>query len=111
MCKTAAKYGYLVIISFCKLYVCINGGIMKRTGAISGPVVTITVADIDKALQKVVKAGGKVMVEKQKVMGIGWNAYAIDTEGNVMGIWQSTRQMQACYLSAPRICSVLFSLF
>ncbi|MDE1860470.1 MAG: VOC family protein [Candidatus Micrarchaeota archaeon] len=71
----------------------INGGMMKRMPAIKSPVITINVDDIDKAMQKVVKAGGKVIVEKQKVMDMGWNAYVQDTEGNIIGVWQSTRKM------------------
>ncbi len=66
----------------------INGGMMKRMPNIKGPVITITVDDAKKALDKVKKAGGKVLVEPQKVMDMGWNAYAMDTEGNVIVVWQ-----------------------
>jgi len=72
----------------------INGGMMKRMGAVKAPVVTINVADIDKAVQKVTKAGGKVVMEKQKVMDMGWNAYVMDTEGNVIGVWQNAMKPQ-----------------
>lgn len=71
----------------------INGGMMKRAAAVKAPVVTINVDDIDKAMEKVVKAGGKVVMEKQKVMDMGWNAYVKDTEGNVIGVWQNARKM------------------
>jgi uncharacterized protein len=71
----------------------INGGMMKRMPNMKGPVVTITVDDMKKALAKVTKAGGRVLVEPQKVMDMGWNAYVQDTEGNVIGVWQSARQM------------------
>ncbi len=71
----------------------INGGMMKRMPNIKGPVVTINVADIDKAIQKVVKSGGKSLGEKQKVMDMGYNAYVQDTEGNVIGIWQTLKPM------------------
>lgn len=67
----------------------INGGMMKRMAAVKAPVVTINVDDIDKAVQKVVKAGGKVVMKKQKVMDMGWNAYVKDSEGNVIGVWQN----------------------
>lgn len=69
----------------------INGGMMKRMDRVRAPVVTVSVEDIDKAMQKVVKAGGRVAVEKQKVMDMGWNAYVVDTEGNVIGVWQNLR--------------------
>jgi predicted enzyme related to lactoylglutathione lyase len=70
----------------------INGGMMKRIAAVKAPVVTINVDDIDKAMEKVVKAGGKVVTEKQKVMDMGWNAYVKDSEGNVIGVWQNARK-------------------
>lgn len=70
----------------------INGGMMKRGAAVRAPVVTINVDDIDKAVQRVVKAGGKVVMEKQKVMDMGWNAYVKDSEGNVIGVWQNARR-------------------
>lgn len=70
----------------------INGGMMKRMKAVRAPVVTINVTDIDRAMQKVVKAGGKVVTKKQKVMDMGWNAYVKDTEGNVIGVWQNARR-------------------
>ena len=67
----------------------INGGMMKRMEAVKSPVITINVADIDKALQKAVKAGGKLVGEKQKVADMGWSAYIKDSEGNVIGVWQN----------------------
>jgi uncharacterized protein len=70
----------------------INGGMMKRSGAFKAPALTIDVEDIDKALQKIEKAGGKVVKAKDKVMDMGWIAYFIDTEGNVTGVWQNIKQ-------------------
>lgn len=69
----------------------INGGLMKRD-QVRAPVVTISVADIKTALEKIKKAGGKVMMEPQKVADMGWNAYAQDSEGNVIGVWQNARK-------------------
>lgn len=71
----------------------INGGMMKRMAEVKAPVVTINVADIDKAVEKVQKAGGKLLMPKQKVMDMGWNAYVKDTEGNVIGVWQTAMPM------------------
>jgi predicted enzyme related to lactoylglutathione lyase len=71
----------------------INGGMMKRGAGFKTPVLTIDVADIDKALQKVEKAGGKVVKAKEKVMDMGWVAYFTDSEGNVTGVWQSIKPM------------------
>ncbi len=70
----------------------INGGIMKRMPNIKAVSVTITVADLDKAVQKAIKAGGKLVKDKQEVMDMGSVAYIQDTEGNVVGIWQNARK-------------------
>jgi uncharacterized protein len=67
----------------------INGGLRKRSAQVKAPVVVIDVENMEKALEKVEKAGGKVIMPAQKVMDMGWNAYVKDTEGNVIGVWQS----------------------
>lgn len=69
-----------------------NGGILKRNGDYAKTTsITITVDDADLAVQRVVGAGGRLVREKQKFGGIGYVAYVMDTEGNVVGIWQSLR--------------------
>jgi len=68
----------------------ISGGMMKRMDWFKAPSVTVTVDDIDKTLQKVKKTGGKAIIEKQKVGEMGWSAYVQDSEGNVIGLWQSS---------------------
>ncbi|MDP2901307.1 MAG: VOC family protein [Candidatus Bathyarchaeota archaeon] len=67
----------------------INGGMMKRGGDVKSPVVTIDVADIDAALTKVGKNGGKAIAKKMEVGTMGWSAYFKDPEGNVIGLWQN----------------------
>jgi predicted enzyme related to lactoylglutathione lyase len=71
----------------------INGGMMERKPPFAGPVVTITVADIDSALKEVERHGGKSMGGKQEIPNMGWSAYFWDPEGNLMGLFQSTMQM------------------
>jgi uncharacterized protein len=70
----------------------INGGIMKKGKEFQAPALTIDVADIDKAIQKITKAGGKLVKEKQKVMDMGWIAHFKDSEGNVTGVWQAIKK-------------------
>jgi predicted enzyme related to lactoylglutathione lyase len=67
----------------------INGALMKRSDSGKHPVLTIDVQSIDETLKKIQKSGGKVLTEKQKVMDMGWYAYAQDTEGNVIGVWET----------------------
>ena len=69
-----------------------NGGILKRNpnyAAVTS--ITITVSDVDKAIQDVINAGGKLVRKKEKFGNIGYVAYVKDTEGNLLGIWQSLR--------------------
>ncbi len=66
----------------------INGGMMKRTDDIKNPVITIQVDDIEASLKTIEQNGGKTLKPKQDVGGMGFSAYFIDSEGNVMGLWQ-----------------------
>ena len=45
-------------------------------------------ADLDAAVEKVVAAGGAITNPKHAVAGVGWLAYATDTEGNPFGMMQ-----------------------
>lgn len=68
----------------------INGGLFRRSGdEISTPVITIDVDDIDEALQKVGALGGTVVQGRQPVASMGFTGYFKDTEGNVLGLWQT----------------------
>ncbi len=71
----------------------INGGIPKRGAPVDHPVVTINVQDIDASLQKIEKLGGKTVAKKTSIGEMGFTAYFKDTEGNVVGLWQSAGQM------------------
>ena len=72
----------------------INGGMGKKgTMAPNNVTVTISVPDIDKALASVKKLGGKQNGKKQPVGDMGWSAYFEDTEGNIIGLWQSKGMM------------------
>jgi predicted enzyme related to lactoylglutathione lyase len=66
----------------------INGGISRPDETISGTVNTIGVPDIDAYLEKVQKFGGKVVVDKHIIPGVGYNAYCQDVEGSVFGVHQ-----------------------
>ena len=71
----------------------IGGGIGKRGGPLEHPVVTIVVDELSAAIKKIEKNGGKIVQPKQEIPGnMGWTAYFKDTEGNVVGLYQSPRQ-------------------
>jgi len=67
----------------------INGGIFKRSKDIQNPVITIGVPSIDEFVEKIETAGGKVVVPKGEVPDMGFYAYFKDTEGNLLGLWET----------------------
>jgi hypothetical protein len=69
----------------------INGGMMARNGAVTSPVITVNVDDLDAALARLEKLGGKTVTGRQPVADMGFTAYFQDTEGNVVGLWQSAK--------------------
>jgi uncharacterized protein len=69
----------------------INGGMFQRQEGFSGPNVVIDVPDIDAALEDVEAAGGKVGRRKEPVGDMGFAAYFTDTEGNLVGLWETAR--------------------
>ena len=52
--------------------------------------ITIDVDDVDNALERVRANGGSQIGETIPVGEMGVAAYFSDSEGNVMGLWQST---------------------
>jgi predicted enzyme related to lactoylglutathione lyase len=69
----------------------INGGILKKPGPVSVTTNTIDVESVDSAIADVVKAGGKQMMPKSPIPGIGYFAYCEDTEGNLFGVMQADK--------------------
>jgi predicted enzyme related to lactoylglutathione lyase len=68
----------------------INGGMVAREeSAASGLVVVMDVPSIDAALETVERLGGSTVVAKQPVGAMGFTAYVKDTEGNVVGLWET----------------------
>lgn len=67
----------------------IGGGLTQRGEMVGRPVVTIAVDDIDATLERVQSSGGSAIGEKLQVGDMGFAAYFRDSEGNVMGLWQS----------------------
>lgn len=68
----------------------VNGGMMKRQNPEHKPVNYIAVESIDEYVKKIEALGGKVLVPKMEVPGMGWWAMALDPEGNQFGIFQGT---------------------
>ena len=69
----------------------IDGGLVKRRGAIDGTAVTayvctIGTANVDDTVVKVKANGGENVVSKMPIPTVGWLAYCKDTEGNIFGV-------------------------
>lgn len=68
----------------------VNGGLLARDpGSASSPVIVVDVPDIDAALEKIEKLGGKTIAGKRAVGEFGFAAYFNDPEGNLMGLWEA----------------------
>ena len=65
----------------------INGGIFVRKGEV-GHVNTIDVPSIDEYLSRIEAHGGTIVLAKHAVPGVGWHAFAKDTEGSIFGVMQ-----------------------
>jgi uncharacterized protein len=88
----------------------INGGLVRRQGTIDGRAVTAYVCTIDVSSsvvasgswlgptmvdeysKKILAEGGTIVLPKMPIPGIGWLAYAKDTEGNIFGFMQTDPQ-------------------
>lgn len=69
----------------------INGGMMQRDERITtSPVITIDVDGIDDALKQIEDAGGSTIQPRTSIPGMGAFAYFKDSEGNVLGLWETT---------------------
>ena len=66
----------------------INGAIHENK-TFKAVVNTIAVTSVDETLEKVNQSGGKVIIPKGAVSGLGYVAFAEDTEGNAFGILQN----------------------
>jgi predicted enzyme related to lactoylglutathione lyase len=67
----------------------IGGGMFQRQEDIGRPIITIEVADVTDALTAIAERGGAAVGEPQPVGEMGIAAYFTDSEGNLMGLWQS----------------------
>jgi uncharacterized protein len=68
----------------------INGGMLSRQTPITAPVITIEVDNIDTALKTIETRGGSTVRERMPVGDMGFAAYFADTEGNIVGLWETS---------------------
>jgi predicted enzyme related to lactoylglutathione lyase len=69
----------------------INGGLSKRGESGMPNMNTIGVSSVDKFSKMVQDEGGKILMPKSPIPGMGWFATCQDTEGNTFGIIEEDR--------------------
>src|SRR5579884_2058070 len=66
----------------------IDGGILRRRDPAQPCVNTVNVPNLDETLTTVQASGGRCVVPKMAIPGVGWLAYCMDPEGNMLGYMQ-----------------------
>jgi predicted enzyme related to lactoylglutathione lyase len=66
----------------------IDGAILRNKDSQPRTVNSIQVTSLEESAEKVESHGGKVVVPKMTIPGVGYVAYCTDTEGNIFGIYQ-----------------------
>jgi uncharacterized protein len=67
----------------------INGGLMLTGPEMTGTINTVEVDDIDAVLAKALANGAEVIMPKDTIPGVGYQAYIKDNCGIVVGIHQA----------------------
>lgn len=70
----------------------INGGMFKRKTNKDQQTFVIQVDSIDDRLEQVEKHGGRTIAPKSDVGDMGYYAQFVDTEGNLVGVWQDKKK-------------------
>lgn len=83
----------------------VNGAITERQEHSQAVINSIDVDSWDEAAKAVSEAGGKVLMEKTPIPGIGYFAYCLDTERNVFGILESNPAAKAAETPAAGVAT------
>jgi predicted enzyme related to lactoylglutathione lyase len=67
----------------------LNGGLMPEGGPFHGTINTVEVEDIDAILAKVVAHGGEILLPKEAIPSVGYQAYVRDNVGIIFGLHQA----------------------
>ena len=70
----------------------VGGGMMKRQNSAQAITNYIDVPCVDKFSAEVERLGGKVVLPKTPVPGMGYFAICLDTENNAFGIWEEEKE-------------------
>jgi predicted enzyme related to lactoylglutathione lyase len=67
----------------------LGGGLFKRSMPGQGVLNYVSVESVTDYAAKVEQLGGKIVVPRSPVPGMGWFAVFQDTEGNAMALWET----------------------
>jgi len=67
----------------------INGGLLPKDPTGPHPMIVIDVPSLEEHIKKVESSGGKTVMPMMKIGEFGLYARVSDTEGNIIGIWQT----------------------
>jgi len=67
-----------------------DGGMMTRKCPEQAITNYVNVASLDKSAAKVEKLGGKIVMPRTEVPGMGYFAICVDTEHNAFALWEKT---------------------
>ena len=70
----------------------INGGIYKKDNDQQRLTVYITVDSMDETIGNIESHGGRIVVPKTQVGEMGYMAHFMDTEGNMVGLWEEMKK-------------------
>ena len=69
----------------------LGGGLFKRSDPKQSILNYVDVADVAASALRVEKLGGKIVVPKSPVPGMGWFAVCLDTENNPFALWETDK--------------------
>ncbi len=69
----------------------INGAVMKEISTKQPVINTISVVDINEAIENIKSAGGRIVKSKRAIPLIGWLAFFTDPDENIFGIMQEDK--------------------
>jgi uncharacterized protein len=70
----------------------INGGFYKRKAKDDQPSFGVETESLDKTLQAIEKAGGKIVMPKHSIGEWGFMADFADHEGNIITLWEKAKK-------------------
>jgi len=90
--KMPGPYDYWFIITGESDKPGINGGLMKSPDGNTRTTNSIDVPSVDDYMNIVVENGGKVVVPKTAIPGMGYFAYCLDNQGLLFGIAEANTE-------------------